>query len=985
MKDRFFRFRRLLPGVLALLMIGGLMYSCSDDYDLPDKTPEWLGESIYNYLKNPKNTDGVQRTFNNTVKLIDDLDYTEVLAKTGSKTLFVADDAAYERFFKNNPWNVHDYSELTQSQKKLLLNSCMLDNAYLLEMMPNLSSSSRGEDGTYLSRNRCLRQATSLAITDSIPHFDSTAVPRTYNLGLKNAGATPDADYWKRFRDPAKGGITMALDGTVPMMVHWIAGQMGEQKITDEDFEVIASQKREPNDVHIFGSKVVQQDIACQNGYIDVLDEVFTTPSNMAEMIRLSGKTNIFSHMLDRFSAPFYNRELTASYRQLFPDVDSVFEKRYLSWRSKGGARIEYGPNQERLDQAKELKYDPGWNTFYSASYGAQIDMASMYIPSDAALVDYFVKEDGGGRFLMDAYATEPNTEENLIFNLDQIPLEVIQALINNMMQESFINYVPSKYLAIMNDARDPMFGNVESLSAFKALIDTSLIANNGVVYVMNKVYTPARYAAVSAPVLVSDSARIFNWVITCDDPYQAAPASAPLQKNFSAYLLAMSTNFSLFVPTDRAMAEYYDPVSMAKQQPFVISFSFNSRGSNPIQGRAKRYDKLTGEVDSVYMPNSTLGSGTSLLYNRLCDIFETHVVVDSTAAKLGVEDGNEYFISKGGAPVKVVNATARKDGMKAYGAWQLEHNQECTVQDFFDKSERTNGYGNGFTYIIDHPLQTTVNSVYKVLTDDFNEDSPYLEFYNLCQVNPDVVERAGFVDSYRTIREKQTALAKYNIFVSDNSFDQNVRFFNTYRYTVYVPTNDAVKEQFAKGLPTWETIEQYLDEREAYVIAHENDPGFDVDSATTAYKETAQAMITCLLNFVKYHFQDNSIFVDNNPIESTSYETACINNVTNRYLSVTVQSAGGHTLNVTDLAGQTRHVITENGEDRNYNIMTRDLELNNADKERATEISTSSYAVIHRIDGVLNFKTLDGGRYDSDWATTTSAKRFVNEYRIRK
>ena len=48
MKDRLFRLRRLLTGAVALLLIGGLMYSCSDDYDLPDKTPGWLGSSIYN-------------------------------------------------------------------------------------------------------------------------------------------------------------------------------------------------------------------------------------------------------------------------------------------------------------------------------------------------------------------------------------------------------------------------------------------------------------------------------------------------------------------------------------------------------------------------------------------------------------------------------------------------------------------------------------------------------------------------------------------------------------------------------------------------------------------------------------------------------------------------------------------------------------------------------------------------------------------------
>ena len=379
MKDRLFRLRRLLTGAVALLLIGGLMYSCSDDYDLPDKTPGWLGSSIYNYLKE-------QGNFTNTVKLIDDLDYAEVLAKTGSKTLFVADDDAYSRFFANNPWGVQRYEDLSIAQKKLLLNSAMLDNAYLLEMMPNMTSGTLGTDGTYLDRNRCLRQPTSSAWTDSVSFFawNSGAIPTTYNLGKNNATGRPDTDYWSRFRQESKGGIRLALDATVPLMVHWLAGQMGEQKITDEDFKVIVGVDRQPNDAFIFGSKVIKQDITCQNGYIDQLDEVYTTPSNMAEMIRTYGKTNHFSHMLDRFSAPYYNGSLTRAYQQLYPEVDSVFEKRYVSLRSQNAAELSRDPKNNNLTYY--LPYDPGWNTYYNASHSVQVDMGAMFVPSDKAI-----------------------------------------------------------------------------------------------------------------------------------------------------------------------------------------------------------------------------------------------------------------------------------------------------------------------------------------------------------------------------------------------------------------------------------------------------------------------------------------------------------------------------------------------------------------------------------------------------------------------
>lgn len=47
----------------------------------------------------------------------------------------------------------------------MLLNSGMLENAYLLEMMSNLGGTSG------ITKNQCLRQPTSAALTDSVSYF----------------------------------------------------------------------------------------------------------------------------------------------------------------------------------------------------------------------------------------------------------------------------------------------------------------------------------------------------------------------------------------------------------------------------------------------------------------------------------------------------------------------------------------------------------------------------------------------------------------------------------------------------------------------------------------------------------------------------------------------------------------------------------------------------------------------------------------------
>ena len=136
--------------------------------------------------------------------------------------------------------------------------------------------------------------------------------------------------------------------------------------------------------------------------------------------------------------------------------------------------------------------------------------------------------------------------------------------------------------------------------------------------------------------------------------------------------------------------------------------------------------------------------------------------------------------------------------------------------------------------------------------------------------------------------------------------------------------------------------------------------------------------MCTALLNFVKYHFQDDAIYNDKPAFSATAYETACINAETNRYITVTVQNAGNKQLSVTDQAGNTRHLdATRN------NILTRDLQFDKAGAS-ATTIETSSFAVIHQIDGVLNFVKLPSGRYEGLYDTSAKARKFMAKYPIR-
>ncbi|MBQ9363296.1 MAG: fasciclin domain-containing protein [Bacteroidaceae bacterium] len=981
MNKRLAKIGKNATKALLAVSVCGAIYSCKDDYKLDNESPSWLGSSIYEYLEQ-------QGNYNNFVKLIDDLNYKEVLARTGSKTLFVADDQAFSEFFQNNGWGVHSYDELSQSQKKLLLNSAMINNAYLLEMMSSKEAGSGVNDLPEKGLN--LRRETASDITDSIPFLKGEDLPVNYN--------EEDVHYWERFREK---GLYLVMDGTTPMITHFLTAQMANNEITSEDFRLITGQTRSENDAFVYGSRVVEQDITCQNGYINRLDRVLVNPQNMAEVLRTNGRTRIFSHMMDRFSLPIYDATLTQRAKDLYGEqIDSVFQKRYFATRSQGNTTLysDAGTNPKENPTGNQvfdknnlpLPFDPGWNTYQTDSKTSkEQDMGVIFSPSDEKMMDFFFQ--GGGKSLIEAYASEyldqitPQTKDlDLVFHaLDKIPRNVIRAMINNLMKESFNSSVPSKFESIKNSAQDAMFNKNDDYHRNR--IDTVLLANNGIIYVMDEVTTPAEYAAVSAPAYTETDKQIFKWAIQSE-------TLGGIPTNYSAYLLAMSSRFSFFVPSDENFW-YIDPLSFynpSRDGNLLVGRAFNytwdTKNKAPkATAYSYKYDVTTGTGEIDLGGNSSSVS-SNVMENRLKDLLETHTIIHEDRSemtgidetKTGMECSQHFFVSKNGCVVYAKDAEKRAiegDPMTVGGGWQIGNGNLVQVTDFADQSEETNGYGNGFAYTLESPMQPTIESVFSALHNNPN----FQKFYELCQTDAEVLQEIGITSNSEKLKynifENNGGLPCYDKMTGNKVSDAtNVRFFNNYRYTIYVPTNEAITTAINNGLPTWQDLRDILEldievEERKELTKEEED----------ARNLKVKAMATAIVNFVKYHFQDNSVFVDEPSIAATSYETATMNSETQTYYKVTVSSAGGHTLSVRDLGGHTCNVTSDR------NIVVRDYITSKAAGVDKNTLTSSSSAVLHGIDGVLNYKTYPNGRYDSDWSSESKARAYLNEYRLIK
>lgn len=876
-----------------------------------DHKPASLGGSIYEELKNP-NQDHLTGTFNTYLRLVDDLNYSSTLSRTGSKTVFPANDEAFERFFKSNKWGVSRYEELSTSQKKLLLYSSMIDNALLVGMLSNVSG---GTDG--ITSGLGLKHPTSVSVIDSISHYyDPTQMPANNS-------------WWTKY---FKTGIDVVCDNTRPMMVHFTREQMVNNNITtigeNSDFSILTGETYDEasKPAYIFNDRIINRDITCMNGYIQQLQDVLLPPGNMAQVLRDENETSIFSRMVDYFAAPYYDAATTNQYNDWAiannaPLKDSIFQVRYLSSRSQN-ASLVVDPSGNTMGQGRYLSYDPGWNQYYPAHANSSsidysiTDMGAMFVPCDAAIKKYFLPG-GSGAFLIDIYGTKDNTEANLLENLDSMYVknpQVISAFIKNLQKNSFVETVPSKFESIINDASENMGMNLDYLKKNSDGKYDIKIANNGVIYILNDMIAPDEYQAVLAPASSYPDMRIMNWAIQ-DRKY--------LGVDFKFYLLAMSANYAFFIPEDEAFNAYYiDPTSLGHQKPEVLHFYYNEKKNPVVRCDRYYYDVATGTLGDRIGEVADISQRSS----QLVDILNYHTVLMESGETFGK---NKYYKTKHGGEICLQgNGEA---GSSVVSGAQIDNGAAPSV------IKAVYNEKNGTAFRVSNIIQAPQNSVAKTLK---NNDQ-FSEFYEACAgfSATDILKWAGISDetnSFGTTEQDQYIIFTSTYGTGKNAIkkaclDENVKMFNTYNYTLYAPDNAAMEEAYANGLPRWSNIQALFEEYG--------------DEAPDNVRAEVLEQIMALKEFVRYHFQSISLYADKT-VEGGTYQTLATNELG---LAREIKVSGGNDkIVVTDGAG-IQHIVDANAAGMVANAMARDYWFNSSALS-ATAITTSSFCAVHEI-----------------------------------
>lgn len=817
----------------AVLLLSGAAFLQSCEREVLEGQPEWLGNSIYERLQNEGN-------YSITLKLIDDLGQKDVLSQTGSKTLFVADDDAYNAFFANNSWGVRKYEDMTSAQKKLLLNSAMINNAYLVELLSSVS-------GNPPMEGKCMRRETAVSVYDSVARIYPAMMPNT--------------PYWDKYRGMTSG-IPLLRDNSSKPMIHFLPVFMSMNNITDQDLQILTNgQSSSTSDAWVNGKKIIERDIVCKNGYIHKVDGVMTSADNMAEIVGSKAQMSQFCQLLNRFCAPYYDDEATKEYNRLYNNTDSVYVLKYFASTDGTSASL---PDGSPVDA--ELLFDPGWNQYmYTNTSGRDLhyDAGAMLVPTNEAL-DFYWNNDG--KVLQDMYG-----------KWDNVPLKVLAKLVNINMVNTFSETVPSKFKNIVDNTTKVSLG-IES-----SHVDSCYMGCNGVVYLINKVFPPADYSSVSFPALVNENTmNVIYWAISNLD--------------FEPYLNSMDSYYSFFIPTNSAMLRYIDPCSYGSSVQVLYEFYFDN-DTKTVKARRYGYDMATNSIRTdVQMDEASDAQVT----NRLTDMLDNLIVVGN------VEDGHTWYKTKGGSMLKVTDA-GKAGSMTVSGGLQVVQDSPLRIDTIYDQTVS----GNGKSYIInDRVPMVSPKSVYATL----KEHPEYSEFYNL-------------LIGSKLLSQKLSS--KYTC------ADYNISLFDAYNYTVYVPTNEAIRKLFDDGvLPSWE----------------------DYDNLTADYfggdaqkLNKAKTLLSDRINdFLRYHFQDNSVMIGGSPSVDVKYETFKINPTTNRFYSVTVNS-DDNAMTLVDQAGNVRNVLKTDGL---YNNLCRDIWIQTSSS--VDNIYNASDAVVHYIDGVL-------------------------------
>lgn len=399
--------------------------------------------------------------------------------------------------------------------------------------------------------------------------------------------------------------------------------------------------------------------------------------------------------------------------------------------------------------------------------------------------------------------------------------------------------------------------------------------------------------------------------IVKPDDAMDVITTAINLLDYYAIVIRYPVCRMSIVAPTDKGLLTYIDPVSVGQNQTQIWKFMLNPRRTASIYSQIQAVVYAAEkQADGSWLQTDSLrtivgNSATDQVFNRLKDILENCIVPEDFIPEkhyYKTLSGNYIYVNRDGGDLTVS------------GGFQMDSQKPVKVA-------KTGSMINGEAYLVDDAIYPSYRSVSDVLSSK----GQFSKFYELLQ-GYGLLCTSDRKDNWSSVSENGNL-----IYIPDNSNESTFYFFDSYNYTMYVPTNAAMEEAYIRGLPTLKKLED----------AYEYDEEHGTDSAAHLRK--------VVVDFVKYHIQEESLFAYTLSIGSYASRKLKENGLPYKLAVETTENG----IKIEDESKQTQWVTT----DKMCNTMVREYWLNNRQARSASLIATSSSVVLHAVDRPLLYK----------------------------
>lgn len=418
--------------------------SCQKKFDEFYKRPDSLEQPIYQQLQ-------AKGRFTQFLKLVDKAGYKQTLSAAGYWTLFAPHDSAVTLYLTQN--SIANVDAIDSASARKIVTYSLVYNAFKQERISDYQSNLGWVESAAFRRRTA--NYTGIYDTKNQTGQDIKAIASNRN----NTGALFYVD----------------ADNNNKHIPIFETGYMSGKSLTASDYNYFY-----PGSVYtgfnVAQAKVVEKDIAAENGVIHVVDRVITSLPSIDQYIGSNPNYSEFKKLLDKFLVQYVlNQTVSQNYKNINGVAADIFTKVYNS-------NLAFSLNNENF---LKLQDNDG-----------QADCYTMFVPENAALLSYI------NNVLLEHYSS-----------VDALPINVLYDFVNAHMWRTAV--WPSKFSTTFNAV-----GEEARFNPTSDIVDKQVLSN-GIFYGTNKVQEANVFSSVYGKAYLDPKYSIMTSLLNLDLKFQ--------------------------------------------------------------------------------------------------------------------------------------------------------------------------------------------------------------------------------------------------------------------------------------------------------------------------------------------------------------------------------------------------------------------------------------------------------------------------------